>query len=32
LRAAGCAHAFMSLEDSIADYVRAHLLQPDPYL
>ncbi|NLF40750.1 ADP-glyceromanno-heptose 6-epimerase [bacterium] len=32
LRRAGCAHAFMSLEDSIADYVRNHLVKGDPYL
>jgi ADP-L-glycero-D-manno-heptose 6-epimerase len=32
LRRAGCRHEFMTLEDSVKDYVRMHLLQPDPYL
>jgi len=31
LRAAGCNVAFQSLEESVADYVRAHLTQPNPY-
>ena len=31
LRAAGCPLAFRSLEESVADYVRNHLLAPDPH-
>lgn len=31
LRAAGYDAPFLSLEDGVADYVRNHLLQPDPY-
>ncbi len=32
LRAVGCTHTCMTLEASVADYLRKHLLQPDPYL
>ncbi len=32
LRAAGCPVNFRPLEDSVGDYVRNHLLKPDPYL
>jgi hypothetical protein len=32
LRAAGCPSTFRPLEEAVADYVKAHLLDPDPYL
>ena len=32
LRTAGCPASFLSLEESVSDYVKAHLLNPDPYL
>ena len=32
LRQAGCQHQFMPLEDSVADYLRGYLMQPDQYL
>ena len=32
LRAAGCPAAFRPLKESVADYVKAHLLASDPYL
>lgn len=32
LRAAGCPVSFRPLEESVADYVKGHLLQADPYL
>jgi ADP-L-glycero-D-manno-heptose 6-epimerase len=32
LRATGCPSAFRPLEESVADYVKAHLLDSDPYL
>jgi ADP-L-glycero-D-manno-heptose 6-epimerase len=32
LRAAGCPVAFGSLEETVGNYVKAHLAQPDPYL
>ena len=32
LRAAGCAAAFCPLEETVADYVKNHLLLADPYL
>jgi ADP-L-glycero-D-manno-heptose 6-epimerase len=31
LRAAGYTAAMHSLEDGVADYVKQHLTQPDPY-
>ena len=31
LRRAGCNHQFMSLEDSIADYLKSHLMKTDAY-
>jgi len=32
LRRAGCDYEFMSLEDSIADYIQNHLMKSNPYL
>ncbi len=32
LRAAGCPVAFRPLEETVADYVKTHLLEADPYL
>jgi ADP-L-glycero-D-manno-heptose 6-epimerase len=32
LRAVGCPFAFGSLEETVADYVKAYLLETDPYL
>jgi ADP-L-glycero-D-manno-heptose 6-epimerase len=32
LRAAGCPVVFRPLEETVADYVNAHLINPDPYL
>jgi ADP-L-glycero-D-manno-heptose 6-epimerase len=32
LRAAGFTHAFTTLEDGVAAYIRDYLLRPDPYL
>lgn len=32
LRSAGCPVSFRPLEESVADYVKGHLLQADPYL
>ena len=32
LRAAGCPAAFGPLEETVADYVKTHLIAPDPYL
>jgi len=32
LRAAGCPVSFRPLEESVADYVKGHLLQADPFL
>jgi ADP-L-glycero-D-manno-heptose 6-epimerase len=32
LRTAGCPAEFRSLEEAVADYVKAHLLETDPYL
>jgi hypothetical protein len=32
LKAAGCPVAFLSLEDSVRDYVVNHLQKADPYL
>ena len=32
LRRAGCDYEFMSLEDSIADYIKNHLMKNNPYL
>jgi ADP-L-glycero-D-manno-heptose 6-epimerase len=32
IRAAGCPSGFRPLEEAVADYVKVHLLDPDPYL
>ena len=32
LRTAGCDVPFRSLEQGVSEYVRGHLLQPDPWL
>ena len=32
LRRAGCDYEFMSLNDSVADYIQDYLMQKNPYL